>query len=75
MPIPNRSWLLRTRRNMCGNYQDLSNILSIDHDRERKTANGMAYTPEQRANVDTAWHKLSEAIDALNKVVELPPGS
>ncbi len=73
--IPNRSWLLRTRRNMCSNYQDLSSILSIDHDRAAGTANGAAYTPAQREKVDAAWHRLSEAIDALNVVVELPSGS
>jgi hypothetical protein len=60
---------------MCSNYQDLSQILTIDHDRSRKTANGQAYTPVQRDQVETAWHKLSAAIDALNEVVELPKGS
>ena len=73
--IPNRSWLLRTRRNMCSNYQDLSSILSIDRDRASGTANGTAYTPAQRANVEEAWNRLSDAIDALNVVVELPKGS
>jgi len=60
---------------MCSNYQDLSSILSIDHDRASGTANGTAYTPAQREKVDEAWHRLSEAIDALNVVVELPSGS
>ena len=60
---------------MCVNYQDLSSVLSIDHDRSSGTANGAAYTPVQRENVESAWHRLSEAIDALNAVVELPKGS
>ena len=74
MPIPNRNWLLRTRRSMCGNYQDLCNISQVDRDRLRFGA-GKAFDIGQRKKLDKAIKTLSKAIDHVNALVELPPGS
>lgn len=74
MTIPNRNWLLRTRRSMCGNYQDLCNISQVDRDRLRSGV-GKAFDIGQRKRLDKAIKTISKAIDEVNALVELPPGS
>jgi hypothetical protein len=74
MPIPNRNWLLRTRRSMCSNYQDLCNISQVDRDRLRSGV-GQAFDIGQRKRLDKAIKTISKAIDEVNALVELPPGS
>ncbi len=74
MTIPNRNWLLRTRRSMCANYQDLCNISQVDRDRLRSGV-GKAFDIGQRKKLDKAIKTISKAIDEVNALVELPPGS
>ena len=74
MPLPNRTWLLRARKQMCVNYQDLCGITMTD-DRRKADNKGATYTKEQRDNIDDARTTLSLAIEHLNKVVGLPKGS
>lgn len=75
MPIPNRNWLLRTRRSMCGNYQDLCSISQIDRDRRENEPKKPTYSREDRKRLDKAIKTISKAIDLVNEMVELPPGS
>lgn len=72
--IPNRQWLMRARRQMCGNYQDLCGIKQVQHERLR-AGNKNVYTPAQVDHLNNATDKLSEAIDHINAIVELPKGS
>lgn len=74
MPIPNRNWLLRTRRSMCDNYQALCNISQVDRDRLASGV-GQAFDIGQRKKLDKAIKTISKAIDEVNALVELPPGS
>jgi hypothetical protein len=74
MSIPNRNWLLRTRRNMCGNFQDLCGIETVNRQRGENGEKAI-YDPSQLAKLKEASDKLGEAIDALNVIVELPRGS
>lgn len=74
MPIPNRQWLLRARRQMCANYQDLCGIAGNDCART-ESGKGATYTKEQRDKLSVAIDSMSTAIDAINEIVELPRGS
>lgn len=74
MTIPNRNWLLRTRRSMCGNYQDLCNISQVDRDRLASGV-GQAFDIGQRKKLDKAIKTLSKAIDHVNELVKYPRGS
>ena len=72
--IPNRTWLLRARRQMCVNYQDLCGV--TDADEKRKAAKMKnVFTPEQRKRLSDAKHNLSLAIDAINDIAGYPKGT
>ena len=74
MPLPNRAWLQRTRRSMCGNYQALCQISMVNRDRLRDNKKNV-YTDEQVEKLDHAIGRISESINALNVILELPEGS
>lgn len=73
MALAHRTWILRARRQLCVNYQDLCSVSMKDTEQREKGKNSLSDLNRKR--LDNARFKLSQAIDELNAIVDLPPGS
>ena len=73
-PIPHRNWILRVRKLLCVQYQELCQISMAESER-LQSGKGNTFTPKQKQQLESATCQLSGAIDAINDIVNLPKGS
>ena len=74
MPIPNRTKLMQSRRELSAQYHKLCELQQID-DQRRASKRGIVYSVDGLRDLRNATFYTSSAIDAINRLVGLPEGS